>query len=218
MQVRKNLSFFLSFIHTARALFLANSGILTTDALTLKFTWPSYGPSTARTIDTALTGFVPLGNAGGTLCSSHTLGDSGTVEYDTSDCVDYTNQTEAWAALKAACGPTYFANSTTASTYDVSFIYRITYTETLSSTLVRTVQNDYSLVVTAPTAFSVESNSVTVAGTTTFVTAQTVTADATGELTIGVTTISDCGNTIAITTPFVVNNGGHTQGKRLRLI
>jgi hypothetical protein len=174
-----------------------NSGIITTDQLTLKFTWPTYG-ATARTIDAANTGFVEIGNSLASLCASHTLVNSGSTTLNDPSCTDFTSQVEAWNALKVACGSSYFPTTTTVSPdlYVVSFIYRVTYKETLSSGLIRTVSNDYSLEVTAPTSFSASSTSFTIAGTTTFVTQQTVTTDASGAGSIQVTTLSDCQNVI----------------------
>jgi len=160
------------------------SGIRQSDTLSLKFTWPTYGGSGVRTIDTANTGFVLLGNADGALCS-HTLAaaiiaNNGNTQLGVSaaPCLDFTLQTEAWDALKTLCGSLYFRSSTTASTYDVNFIYRVTYTETISSGFNRTVNNDYAFVVSAPTSFVVSSNSYVTSQNTIVVTTFTTTGSA----------------------------------------
>lgn len=168
----------------------------------------------ARYVDTANTGFVKAGDAT-TLCTTHTLATAiaaggspaSSVTFNSNDypigsCpTDYTRHDETWSTLKSGCGSNFFQSATTASAYNINFVYRVTYVEQLPSGDTRSVSNDYAFQVTEPTTFNVTSQLYESAGVTTEIAAQQVTVDGnSGTIVVRIKTIAACGATFATPT------------------
>lgn len=199
------------------------SGSITSDTLLMTFSYPTYGaetgvsysggnPSTSTTawqryINSTATGFVQVANAGAVLCSPlSTQISSGVITniitYEDGSCNDSVSPSVTWSTVKNACGNQYFVSSggTNGASYEVDFVYRVTYVEQLSSGDTRSVSNDYSFKVLSPTEFTIDSSSFQLANVATQVSAQIVQVDLSGQVTLNVQAIATCGATLTAVT------------------